>query len=77
MTTKRQQSRATARAGVNYVRDVVEGHNCIFQEIDVENDIGNDAYIELIEREEATGICVAVQIKSGPSYVSRDGRISS
>jgi len=74
MTTRRKQSRATARAGVNYVRAVVERHNSTFQEIDPDNDLGNDAYIEFIEREAATGCCIVVQIKSGRSYLSRDGR---
>lgn len=74
MTTKRKQSKAMSRAGVSYVRAVVERHNSTFQEIDLDNDLGNDAYIEFIEREAATGCCVVVQIKAGTSYVTRDGR---
>jgi hypothetical protein len=54
------------------VRTVVESSNCIFQEIDLDNDIGNDAYIEFTLGENATGCCIAVQIKSGISYVSAD-----
>ena len=73
MTTRRKQSAATGRAGVNAVRDVVERANCIFQEIEQTNDVGNDAYIEFIVAEEATGFCIAAQIKSGPSYTAADG----
>jgi hypothetical protein len=73
MTTRRKQSAATSRAGVNAVRTVVERANCIFQEIDQTNDVGNDAYIEFILAEEATGCCIAAQIKSGPSYLAADG----
>lgn len=73
MTTKRKKSKATARTGIKYVRDIVESHNCVFQEIDLENDVGNDAYIEFIQEEDATGCCIAVQIKSGASYVSKNG----
>jgi hypothetical protein len=73
MTTHRKQSAATGRVGVNFVRDVVERANCIFQEIEQANDVGNDAYIEFVVAEEATGCCIAAQIKSGPSYVAADG----
>lgn len=54
--------------GVNYLRTIVEGANCIFHEIHKENDFGNDAIIELVEHEEVKGICIAVQVKSGSSY---------
>ncbi len=72
MTTKRKKSKAIERQGVNYVRNVVESGNCTFREIDLSNDIGNDAYIEFILGEEATGCCIGVQIKSGKSYISND-----
>jgi len=53
---------------MNFVRSVVESQNSIFQEINTENDIGNDAYIEFVDDESGTGCCVACQIKSGISY---------
>jgi Domain of unknown function (DUF4365) len=68
MTTKRKKSKAIARSGVNYVRMVVEKYNHIFHQIDLDNDLGNDAYVEFIESEEATGSVIATQIKSGRSY---------
>jgi len=68
MTTKRKLSQATSRDGINYVRSLIERHNSTFQEIDIHNDLGNDAYVEFIAEENATGCCVALQIKSGPSY---------
>ena len=73
MTTKRKQSKSTSQAGVRFVEGVVNEHNSIFQEIALENDIGNDAYIEFIKNEQATGCCIAAQIKSGDSYVTSDG----
>jgi hypothetical protein len=73
MTTRRGQSAATGRVGVNFVRDVVERANCVFQEIEQSNDIGNDAYIEFVVAEEATGCCIAAQIKSGLSYLTTEG----
>ena len=73
MTTKRKYSKSISTTGVKFTRDVVNSHNCIFQEVDLENDIGNDAYIEFTENEEATGCSIFVQIKSGSSYTKPDG----
>jgi hypothetical protein len=75
MTTKRKQSMATSRAGVNAVRAIVERANCLFQEVEQVNDIGNDAYIEFVLAQEATGSCIAAQVKSGPSFTSPDGTL--
>jgi hypothetical protein len=47
--------------------------NCIFQVIDQQNDLGNDAYIEFVVDQASTGCCIAAQIKSGSSYV-RNGK---
>jgi hypothetical protein len=68
MTTKRKRTQATSRDGINFVRLLVERHNSTFQEIDLQNDLGNDAYVEFVVQENATGCCVALQIKSGRSY---------
>jgi hypothetical protein len=68
MTTKRKRLQATSRDGINFVRALVERQNSTFQEIDLQNDLGNDAYVEFIVEENATGCCVALQIKSGRSY---------
>lgn len=73
MTTQRKHSMGVSRAGINFVRQLVEGANCTFQEIEQSNDLGNDAYIEFVRDEAATGCCIAVQIKSGGSYVTPDG----
>lgn len=63
MTTKRKRSQATSRDGVNFVRRLVERQNSTFQEIDLHNDLGNDAYVEFVVEENTTGCCVALQIK--------------
>lgn len=73
MTTQRKQTASVSRSGVNVVRQIVEAANCTFQEIEQSNDLGNDAYIEFVSAEQATGCCIAVQIKSGASYVAPDG----
>jgi hypothetical protein len=65
---KYQKSNATSKSGVNHVRSIVESNNSIFHEIHQENDIGIDAYIELIDGEYPTCKMIAVQIKSGESF---------
>lgn len=74
MTTKRKRTQATSRDGINFVRRLVERQNSTFQEIDLNNDLGNDAYLEFVVQENATGCCVALQIKSGSSYRSGPDR---
>lgn len=75
MTTKRKWSKATSTLGVEFVRGLVGRHNCVYQGIDLDNDLGNDAYIEFVVEENATGCCIAAQIKSGKSYVLRQGEL--
>lgn len=59
---------AISKTGVNYVRNIVEKANCIFQKIDQENDLGIDALVELIQDEQPVNKQLALQIKSGESY---------
>ncbi|MDP3283838.1 MAG: DUF4365 domain-containing protein [Desulfobacterales bacterium] len=69
---KRRKLNAVERDGVNYVRNIVEHANCIFNEIHRENDYGNDGFIELVDGEIVTGKCFLVQIKSGKSYNTKN-----
>jgi hypothetical protein len=69
------KTNATAKAGINYVRTIVEAHNCIFQKIDQENDVGVDALIELVKNERPTGNFIASQIKSGSSYFDKKANL--
>ena len=73
MSTKRKKSAGTSSEGVHYVGSVVTRGNCIFQEIDQKNDIGNDAYIEFISDEEATSLFSWVQVRSGTSNRRKSG----
>jgi hypothetical protein len=57
-------SRVTSRDGVNTARLFFEHHACRFQEIDQQQDIGKDVYVDLADKAR----CVALQIKSGVSY---------
>ena len=72
MSTRKKIETITEREGVNYLRNLVERANCIFHEIHRENDFGNDAIVEFVENESVKGVCVAVQVKSGNSYCTKD-----
>lgn len=73
MPTKHKQTLATSQMGVDFVRSVVKAANCLFQEVSLENDVGNDGYIEFVENEIAISFAIWVQIKTGNSYVKSDG----
>jgi hypothetical protein len=74
VSTQRPITAKTAALGVDFVQNVVHRDNSIFHKIDQDNDVGNDAYIEFNEDTKTTGCCIAVQIKSGESYISGDGK---
>ena len=50
------------------VEEVLDGAGLVVQPVDVENDIGRDAWVELTEGTDVSGSVVAIQVKSGPSY---------
>ena len=65
---KKQKTSAMERNGIEYVRSIVEKETCIFHEIALRNDFGNDAFVEIVDNEIVTGVSIALQIKSGKSY---------
>ena len=60
-------SRARGRAGQRAVEAVLEAANLIVQRVETENDIGRDAFVELVEGGDVTGGVISLQIKSGSS----------
>lgn len=60
----------TERAGVNFARSVVEGAGSLFKEINLQHDFGHDATIVLVVDGHVRPREIALQIKSGTSYVS-------
>lgn len=60
----------TERAGVNFVRGVVEGSGSLFKEVNLQHDVGQDATIVLVVDGHVRPREIALQIKSGKSYVS-------
>lgn len=60
------------RSGVNYARTVVEGAGCLFKEINLQHDYGHDATMMLVVDGHVRPREVALQIKSGATYVTAD-----
>jgi hypothetical protein len=56
------------RAGVNFIRGVVEGTGCLFKEVNLQHDFAHDASIILVVDGEVQPQEVALQIKSGKTY---------
>ena len=71
---KYPKTNSTAKIGVDFIRSIVNYNNCIFHEINANNDLGIDAMIEIIKDEKPTGKLIATQIKSGKSYFNKKTR---
>ena len=61
------------RRAVNDSQTFFEDHDLIFQEIDLRNDIGKDAILDLARSGADAGLSVALQIKGGKKYKRRTG----
>lgn len=66
-----------AKQGVNLIRTIADENNCFFHEIQQENDVGIDAIIELSQHNHLTGTNIAVQIKTGNSYIDKENSTCS
>jgi hypothetical protein len=66
--------KTTGKAGVIHVDGIVNSHGSVFRPVHQEDDFGIDGYIELVHSEKVSGRLVAVQIKAGDSYLSKDKR---
>ncbi|MBZ9647608.1 DUF4365 domain-containing protein [Sphingobium sp. 3R8] len=60
----------TERAGVNFARSVVEGAGSLFKEINLQHDFGHDATIIPVIDGHVRPREIALQVKSGASYVT-------
>lgn len=64
------KTKVTERQGLLYVQQVVNEYGGIFRETHLEDDLGIDGVIEFVDDGKATGRLLAVQIKSGDSYLA-------
>jgi len=62
------QSRREERRAVNAARTFFEEHDLVFQEIDLRNDIDQDAILDFARSGPNAGLSVALQIKGGRKY---------
>ena len=65
------QTNATSKEGINFVRNIVDNANCIFNEVPQQNDLGIDVHIEFIKNESPVNSMIAIQIKSGNSFYNK------
>lgn len=71
-TMKHTVKATTGKAGVLYLQQLINAHGSVFRPVHQEDDLGIDGFIELVEEEHASGWLIAVQVKSGDSYLSLD-----
>ncbi len=64
------KTKQTTNEGVLFLGSVINTEGSIFHPIHQENDVGVDGFIEFVSKEKASGRLVAVQIKSGDSYLN-------
>ena len=68
-----KKARRWALRAVNDSRTFFEDNDLIFQEIDLRNDIGKDAVLDLARSGDDAGLTVALQIKGGRKYKRKNG----
>lgn len=68
----RKQSRPTrarGKAGYRRLETILEAANMVVQRVDTENDIGRDAFVDIVDGTDVTGGVVCIQVKSGKSFL--------
>lgn len=65
---KYRKTASIGKLGINFIANLTLKANCIFHEIPADNDIGIDAWVEIIINETPINSAFAMQIKSGSSY---------
>jgi Domain of unknown function (DUF4365) len=63
-----RKNRKVETSATNAARTLFESCDFVFQEVNLANDYGKDAYVDTTEEGGLTGLCIGVQIKGGTSY---------
>ena len=66
-------NRLVELAGVNATKTLFDSLGYVFLSVPQEHDFGKDAYVDLVDGREVTGVTVAIQVKSGPSFKRAEG----
>lgn len=61
-------SRARGKAGYRRLEGILEAANIVVQRVETENDIGRDAFVDIVDGTDVTGGVICVQVKSGSSH---------
>lgn len=61
-------SRAQGKAGYRRLEAVLEAANIVVQRVETENDIGRDAFVDIVHGTDVTGGVICAQVKSGQSF---------
>ena len=64
------RTKITENQGLLYIEQIVNETGNIFRKIHLEEDVGLDGIIEFVKDGEATGRLLAIQVKSGDSFVA-------
>jgi hypothetical protein len=72
MTTKWKNNKVAENSGILFVQNVINEGKGTFNKVDGSNDVGIDGYVEFVQNESMTGLCIGVQIKSGDSYQDKN-----
>ena len=64
-----RSSRVRGKAGYRRLESVLEAANIVVQHVETENDIGRDAFVDIVDGNDVTGGVISVQVKSGPSFL--------
>ena len=73
MTTKWKNNKVTENSGMLFIQNVINESNGIFNKVDGSNDVGIDGYVEFVQNESMTGLCIGVQVKAGDSHRGKNG----
>jgi hypothetical protein len=60
MPKQHRKNRVLEKEGVNATRSFFESSGCVFQEVNLENDYGKDAYIDLGDDVSTSSICAGI-----------------
>jgi hypothetical protein len=73
MSGASNKSRRGERRAVNTSQTFFEENDLVFQEVDLRNDVGKDAILDLARSGADAGLAIALQIKGGRKYKRRSG----
>lgn len=72
MATKWKNNKITENSGILFIQNVINDCKGVLNKVDGSNDVGIDGYLEFVQDESMTGLCMGVQVKSGDSNKTKN-----